>query len=293
MSTIKSLSVGNGDMFYIKHNTDNFTIIDCHMPDEDQERIIKEIKHAHLGKSITRFISTHPDQDHINGLKHLDDNIDIVNFYCVKNNVVKEDETDDFKHYCKLRDHDKKAFYIERGSKRKWMNLSCEERDSSGIHILWPIMNDENFKSALKIAEDGGSPNNISAVIRYSVEGGASVMWMGDLETDFLDSIKEVITWPKTDILFAPHHGRDSGKVPEYILKKIDPKVIILGEAPSDNLNYYTNYNTITQNTAGDITLDCVQGKVHVYVSNEDYSVDFLTEEYEVGEDTYIGTLAV
>ena len=26
MSVIKSFSVGNGDMFYIKHDTDNFTI---------------------------------------------------------------------------------------------------------------------------------------------------------------------------------------------------------------------------------------------------------------------------
>ena len=28
MSKIKSFSVGNGDMFYIRHNTDNFTTID-------------------------------------------------------------------------------------------------------------------------------------------------------------------------------------------------------------------------------------------------------------------------
>ena len=46
MSTIKSLSVGNGDMFYIKHNSDNFTIIDWHICEEDQERIVKEIKDA-------------------------------------------------------------------------------------------------------------------------------------------------------------------------------------------------------------------------------------------------------
>ena len=29
MSIVKSLSVGNGDMFYIQHNSDNFTVIDC------------------------------------------------------------------------------------------------------------------------------------------------------------------------------------------------------------------------------------------------------------------------
>ena len=34
MSIVKSLSVGEGDMFYIKNNTDNFTVIDCCI-DED------------------------------------------------------------------------------------------------------------------------------------------------------------------------------------------------------------------------------------------------------------------
>jgi len=33
MSEIKSFSVGEGDMFYIRHNTDNFTTIDCCLSD--------------------------------------------------------------------------------------------------------------------------------------------------------------------------------------------------------------------------------------------------------------------
>ena len=37
----------------------------------------------------------------------------------------------------------------------------------------------------------------------------------------------------KADIIFAPHHGRESGKIPKYILDKISPKIIVLGEAPS------------------------------------------------------------
>lgn len=34
MSEIKSQSVDNGDMFYINHNTDNFSMIDCNITDE-------------------------------------------------------------------------------------------------------------------------------------------------------------------------------------------------------------------------------------------------------------------
>lgn len=39
MSIIKSLSVGNGDMFYIKHDSSNFTIIDCNMDETNKKKL--------------------------------------------------------------------------------------------------------------------------------------------------------------------------------------------------------------------------------------------------------------
>ena len=71
MSIVKSLSVGDGDMFYIKHTSDNFTIIDCCMTEDDRARIVTELKGQSKGKGIKRFISTHPDDDHILGLAYL------------------------------------------------------------------------------------------------------------------------------------------------------------------------------------------------------------------------------
>jgi len=292
MSIVKSLSVGNGDMFYIKHNSDNFTIIDCSLDESNKRRILKEINKEREGKGITRFISTHPDQDHISGLDYLDTELELLNFYCVKNEASKEDETDDFEKYCELRDS-KKAYNISKGCQRKWMNQKDEERGSSGINIHWPVVSNQYFKDALQIAKDGGSPNNISSIIEYTLNGGVNILWMGDLETEFLENIEDELTLPKVDILFAPHHGRYSGKVPESILEKLDPKIIIIGEAPSKHIDYYDGYNTITQNSAGDITLDCVTGKVHIYVSKENYSVDFLDNESMSDFDYYIGTLNV
>lgn len=51
-----------------------------------------------------RFISTHPDKDHFHGIEFFDDKFYIYNFYCVKNEAIKTDETTSFKHYCSLRD---------------------------------------------------------------------------------------------------------------------------------------------------------------------------------------------
>lgn len=291
MSIIKSFSVGDGDMFYIKHGTDSFTIIDCCMSEEDQKDIVQELKSEAKNKGIMRFISTHPDNDHILGFKYLNEQMNLLNFYCVKNETTKEDETDDFDEYCTLRDSDK-AFYLSKGCSRKWLNQNDEERGSAGINILWPITSNKHYKEALEKAKEGESPNNISAIVKYSLNGGATILWMGDLEADFMENIKDDVTIDAANILFAPHHGRDSGKMPEGWLTDINPQIVIIGEAPSEDLNYYEGYDTITQNSAGDIILECLPGKTHIYVSNYDYSVDFLDDENM--PDThgkYIGTL--
>ena len=51
-SIIKSFSVGEGDMFYIKHNSSNFSIIDCCLDDDNKEEIVDEIISEFSGKDI-------------------------------------------------------------------------------------------------------------------------------------------------------------------------------------------------------------------------------------------------
>jgi hypothetical protein len=282
-------------MYYIRHGSDNFTIVDCNLPDDRRGGILAEIETQLKDKGITRFISTHPDQDHISGLVELDDSINILNFYCVANTATKNNPTADFKRYCKLRDDTNKAFYLYRDCSRRWMNQDSDERKNAGIDILWPILTDSDYKSALADAATGLPPNNISCIMKYSLNNGVTMLWMGDLETDFMEKIQERVMLPKVDILFAPHHGRDSGKVPHKWLAELDPGLIVVGEAPSEYLNYYTGYDTITQNSTGDILFDCISGKVHVYVENHSYVAGCLEDE---GLDHkhglyYVGTLQV
>ena len=292
MSIVHSYAVGNGDMFSIRHNSDNCTIIDCSISEDNKDWLLGEIDKQRKNKGIVRFISTHPDQDHLSGLTTLDDHIGILNFYVVKNEAAKDEETDDFKRYKKLRDGDK-AFYLQKGCPRRWMNQTNEERGNSGINIHWPVTSNEDFTKALKDAAEGKSPNNISPVITYSLEDGVKMAWFGDLETDFMEKIEDKISWPDVDILFTPHHGRDSGKIPASILEEMDPKIVVIGEAPSKNLNYYGNYNTITQNSAGSIYFECVENWVHIYIASSTYSVDFLEDKGADTYSNYLGSLQV
>lgn len=292
MTIIKSFSVGTGDMFYIKHNSDNFTIIDCNLSFRDEKIIVDELIKESALKGIKRFISTHPDEDHISGLSYIEKHMGIDNFYCTKNNATKEYPTEDFLKYCELRDGSK-AFHIEKNVSRKWMNKKDDQRGSSGINILWPDTDNIDYKEVLTKIKNGESPNNASAIIKYSLESGVTALWMGDLEKEFMEKIEGEIDWPEVDLLFAPHHGRTSGKIPKSILEKLNPKLVIIGQAPSEHLNYYDDYNKITQNSTGDIVFDCVTNKVHVHVKNEFYQAKCLDEEYvnNLKDYNYIGTL--
>lgn len=288
MSIIKSFSVGDGDMFYIDHNSDNFTIIDCFMDENNREDIVGEIISKNSSKGVTRFISTHPDEDHLQGLEYLDQKLGLVNFYCVQNKATKPDESTDFRYYCTLRDGDH-HYYVSKGCARKWMNRKDETRGAAGINFLWPDVSNEHFKKALSDAQKGEAFNNISPIFTYTVNESVCAMWMGDMEHDFLEKVKDQIAWPKVDILFAPHHGRHSGRVSSDVLKAMNPQIVVIGEAPSKYLDYYSGYNTIKQNSAGDIIFSCDDDWVHVYVSKADYRYDTSFLENRFANDSSLG----
>ena len=278
MSIVKSYSLGSGsirgDMFYIKHNSENFTVIDCYLTEDDgrEDEIISEIVRESSGR-ICRFISTHPHNDHICGLEKLDNRWPIVNFYAVKSVFLIDRENASLHKYWDLLKE--KNCPIKLGLKRAFLNKEAEYQGymigSSGISFLWPNLSNEKFIETLGQVSKGGSLNNISPVILYSIKNSASFMWMGDLEIDmqkeFYNTCKKSI--PKVDILFAPHHGRDSGKVPQELLSELNPKIIVIGDAPSEHICYYDSEKTITQNTAGDIYFECLDHKVRIYTKND------------------------
>ncbi|MEZ5082180.1 MAG: hypothetical protein R2750_01815 [Bacteroidales bacterium] len=168
------------------------------------------------------------------------------------------------------------------------MNQSSDERGSSGINILWPNRANEHFKTALQNAKDGKTPNNISCIIKYSLNGGVTAIWMGDLEKDFMENIKDEISLPKTNILFAPHHGRKSGKIPQEWIDAMDPNIIVMvKQFKRFRLCLISRPQQDSANSAKDIIFECEDGKVHVYCSNEYYTIDFLDNEWKSTYDYY------
>ena len=74
------------------------------------------------------------------------------------------------------------------------------------------------------------------------------------------------------------YNRRRTGRIPKSIFDKIAPLIIVIGEAATEHLDYYSGYNTITHNSAGDVIFECVENKVHLFTSKE-YYVDYLEDE--------------
>lgn len=121
-------------------------------------------------------------------------------------------------------------------------------------------------------------------------------MWLGDLETQFMEDIADSIELQKTTVVFAAHHGRKSGKIPNSWLKVLDPQIIVLGEAPERHLHFYTKYSKIQQNEAGDITFECVGNKVNMYCSEKvdlSGSINNIFFEKAGKHSSYVGSIYV
>lgn len=288
MSIVKSFSFPKGeirgDTFYIKHGVDSFTVIDCYLLSESkfkennrQKEIINEIVRESKGR-IRRFISTHPDHDHIAGIEELFSSWPTDNFYAVSNDIPENKDDVSLVKYIDLKKGHNYA--IKEGISRKWLNDKDDEHGSSGINFKWPVLSNETFKEALAKVKNGEEINNICPVFTYSIIEGASYMWMGDLETKmqkaYYNECKDRI--PKVDILFQPHHGRSTGAVPDELLNAIDPQIIIIGNAPSKHIDYGDSRKTITQNTAGDLTFVNEGNYIHIYSQRK---VDNLPDNLE------------
>lgn len=229
-------------------------------------------------KNIFRFIVTHPDMDHLDGIKDLFEEFNISNFWDTNNKKEISDKADsggynmeDWKFYKNLRDGkitpSTRLTYYSGNS-----NLYYNE---DNIQILSPT------PAILKSCNEKKDWNDSSYVLLYTPpkKGGGhwKILFAGDSEDltwehiikNHSDKVKNI------DILFAPHHGRDSGRNFGY-LKSLTPTITLFGNANSNHLAYAKYPETrITNNQAGYIILDISEEQIEVLVKNFDFAKDF------------------
>lgn len=253
---------------------------------------IKYIQSLGLG-DIHRFILTHPDMDHMDGLKKLFSSITVTNFWDTGVNRAAPDfskgkyNENDWKFYQQLvnkRVSDVKVISPKAGEKRKYWSYDDEYSNGDGDYLS--IISPTN-ELVSKCSDN--NPNDASYVIVYRSSAGR-VIFAGDSEDgaweNILNNYESLVK--NAAVLFAPHHGRASNRDWDF-LDTVNPRVSFLGNAKSQHLGYKAwqnrNLTYFTNNQCGNVRIDFENKKVIVSIENYDYANQYTKgNTYEIDD---------
>ncbi|MEG8946424.1 ComEC/Rec2 family competence protein [Rosettibacter firmus] len=196
-------------------------------------------------KEIFRFILTHPDMDHMSGIKSLFTKKYVRNFWDVPNNKPDPENWDqspydknDWDFYQNLRAGKISNKTIVRPLRDQTAEC-CWVQD--GIKILSPN------KELIDEAEKNEEYDHLSYVLQITYNE-IKVMLTGDATKNALDDIVRNYNRNdlKSSILLAPGHG-SKNHVSKDFLDAVDPKLIIVSVAEGIDYDYdtYKNYGTV------------------------------------------------
>jgi len=234
--------------------------------------------------SVFRFILTHPDMDHMDGIKDFFEVFSPNNFYDTDNNKEISDSDflsggqyrkEDWEFYKTLRDGnpqtDPKRLTLFSGDHGPYRTEDWNgNAPGDGIYVLAPT------PELCDDANESEDYNDCSYVILH-VYNGCKVLFGGDSHDKTWEHLVKnhasLIT--NIDLFIAPHHGRKSGRNYSF-LDIVNPKLTLFGNAPSQHLAY-SAWNSrglpyITNNQANCIITDFSLPNMPVYVTNESFA---------------------
>jgi competence protein ComEC len=311
MPTIHFLNVKNGDCSIIEHVSGHTTVIDvCNAASvgalsalyqsymksaADAERGVTgnfnqkkypvnpiSYMEDHGLNSVFRFILTHPDMDHMDGIEAFFDAFSPLNFWDTDNREEKDfsggingyDEKD-WKFYKNLRDskpeNNPKRLTLLADSVGQYYNQGeGGTAGGDGLYLLAPT------KKLLDDANECGDYNDCSYVILYRT-GNHKILFAGDSHDATWEHILEnhEADVKDVDLLIAPHHGRHSDRDWEF-LEVVNPALTFFGNANSEHLAY-SAWNSrglrfITNNQGGCMVVNAGVEPMDVYVTCKAYA---------------------
>lgn len=301
---IHFLNVGDGDCSVIQHKSGRVTVIDVNKAGCSKEHIekfnqkdcpsdpISYLQNLKI-RTIHRFVLTHPDMDHLGGVKKLFDEFEILNFWDTNNNKVINSwgggshSKEDWSFYQQLKKNlvsDVKRVCYFSGGNNCYFNKDDNGGEGDAIYILAPtedIINETNKTE---------NWNDCSYVLLVKFDD-KKIIFAGDSDDTSWDFILKNHHYlvSDVDVLIAPHHGRDSGRKWDF-LDVLKPKLVLIGNAPSENIAYvnYGKYSqTLTNNRSGDIILEKNGSYLNIYVKNKSYASGFKECRYSNENDAY------
>ena len=232
-------------------------------------------------QDIHRFILTHPDMDHMDGIRDFFGCFAPINFWDTGN--AKEIDfpagspynDEDWLFYKNIRDQDpdndpKRLQLFSNSQGSYWSKNDDGRPPGDALTILAPT------PALIEEANKTGDYNDASYVLLYRAAGGRILLsgdshdktWAHILEHR-ADDVRDV------DLLIAPHHGRKSDRSYDF-LNLVNPKLTFFGNARSEHLAYgawrHRELEYITNNQANCMVVDCSGDTLAVYVTHEAFA---------------------
>lgn len=318
MPTIHFLNVKDGDCSIIEHYSGHKTVIDvCNAtpPEPIAEAVAAGLAKAERGisgnfqqkkwpvnpisymrdhgiTSIFRYVQTHPDMDHMDGIEALFGEFGPINFWDTDNTKEMSSPSwqgspyreSDWKFYKRLRDtdpdDDPKRLTLYSGARGQYYNQGSDgSGGGDGLHILAPT---KELVAAANEADE--EYNRCSYVVLYRT-GENRIVFGGDSHDETWDHILEHHKDDVADIdlLVAPHHGRKSGRSYKF-LDTLRPTLTFFGNARSEHLAYgawaVRGLSIVTNNQANCMVVDASTTPMTLYVTHENFA-------RRVNPDTY------
>lgn len=220
------------------------------------------------GQSIFRFILTHPDLDHIRGLRRLREHgIAINNFWDTDHEIEKDSLTEadeaDWDQYESLRagrDGARVLRPVRDQSNRFW----SEDEEGGNGDGLWILAPTPELRTA---ADEAGDPNAHSLVLHLNAHG-VRVIFGGDATEPVLKNVFDAYG-ERLDchIYKAAHHGRESGYCMEA-LRAMAPKytIVSVGDKPSTDAS--RKYQYFADQNAGEVLSTRFDGDIVVRINS-------------------------
>jgi competence protein ComEC len=227
-------------------------------------------------EEVWRFISTHPDMDHLSGIERLGTEVGFKILWDTFHNksLSYNDEwptrfdPEDWMYYQSIRDEetDHRNIHPTRGT-----NVSHWGEDN--IEILHPSPAFVMQKNQEASGKSNPDYNNLSYVLKVNTEAG-SVLLPGDVKEE---GWKDVLEYCKDDlsdvrVLKAPHHGRQSSFY-EPAVEAIDPDYVIISVGKKPDTDAHSDYRRVCADST-EIFSTRQHGRVKVTVEDGSLNVD-------------------
>lgn len=310
MPTIHFLNVNEGDCSIIEHYSGHKTVIDvCNAKPAElaAEALTATMAKSECGisgnfqqkkypvnplsymrdhgfTSIFRYVQTHPDMDHLDGIEVLFDEFRPINFWDTDNTKEMPSSSwqgskyreSDWKFYKRLRDtkpdDDPKRLTLYSGSRGQYYDQGSDGTGGGdGLKILAPTK--ELVAEANDVDEEY---NRCSYVVLYRT-GENRIVFAGDSHDETWEHILEhhKVDVTNIDLLIAPHHGRKSDRSYEF-LETLTPTLTFFGNARSEHLAYDAwrsrGLAIVTNNQANCMVVDASIKPMTLYVTHENFA---------------------